>query len=152
MTRIMIRYIATAIWMMVLVSMFFPAAGAAQERLSVNVDTANMRSGPGTNHDELWQVEKYHPVVVVEKQKDWYKIKDFENDMAWIHKSLLSSASSVITIKDKCNIRSGPGTDNPIVFTAERGVPFRVLETKGSWIKIQHADNDIGWIYKTLVW
>ena len=42
---------------------------AAAERLTVKASIANMRSGPGTSHDVLWQVEKYHPFIVVEKKR-----------------------------------------------------------------------------------
>ena len=129
-----------------------PGLVFAQERLSVTAGIANMRSGPGTKYDVLWQVEQYHPVIIVEKKGDWYKIKDFENDAAWLHKSLLSKIKGVITIKDKCNIRSKPDTKSQVLFTVEKGVPFKVLERKGNWIKIEHADGDVGWIYKTLVW
>ncbi|CCK78748.1 SH3 domain-containing protein [Desulfobacula toluolica] len=124
----------------------------AQERLSVKVGIANMRPEPGTKYDELWQVEQYHPVIIIEKKGDWYKIKDFENDVAWLHKSLLGSTPSVITIKNKCNVRSKPVKGSTILFTTEKGVPFKVLGKKGNWIKIEHADGDVGWIYKTLVW
>ena len=129
-----------------------PGLVFAQERLSVTAGIANMRSGPGTKYDVLWQVEQYHPVRIVEKKGDWYKIKDFENDAAWLHKSLLSKIKGVITIKDKCNIRSKPDTKSQVLFTVEKGVPFKVLERKENWIKIEHADGDVGWIYKTLVW
>jgi SH3-like domain-containing protein len=122
------------------------------ERLSVKVGIANMRSGPGTKFDILWQVEQYHPLIIIEKKGDWYKIKDFENDVAWLSKSLLGKIEGVITIKNKCNIRSKPGTKNQVLFTVEKGVPFKVLERKENWIKIEHADGDVGWIYKTLVW
>ena len=132
--------------------MIMPGLVCAQQRLSVTASIANMRSGPGTKYDVLWQVEQYHPVKIVQKKGDWYKIKDFQNDVAWIHKSLLGKVNGVITIKEKCNVRSGPATKNSISFTVEKGVPFKVLEKKGKWYKIEHADGDIGWIFKTLVW
>ncbi len=130
----------------------FPSGVFAKERLAVKVSIANMRSGPGKQFKELWQVEKYHPVIVIEKKGKWYKIRDFENDKAWIHNSLLADIQSVITIKEKCNVRSKASKNGRILFTVEKGVPFKVLEKKGNWIKIKHADNDVGWIYKTLVW
>ncbi|MCF6247353.1 MAG: SH3 domain-containing protein, partial [Desulfobacula sp.] len=105
-----------------------------------------------TGSDILWQVERYHPFLIIEKKGKWVKIKDFENDVAWIHKSLLGNQKSVITIKDKCNIRSKPTTKSRVLFTAERGVPFRFLKKEGNWIKIQHSDGDVGWIFKKLVW
>ncbi len=129
-----------------------PDSAAAAERLTVKASIANMRSGPGTSYDVLWQVEKYHPFLVVEKKDDWLKIKDFEGDMAWIHASLLNDAEGVITSKTNCNVRAEPSTDSRIVFTVEKGVPFRVIKRQEGWIYIEHADGEKGWIYHTLVW
>jgi SH3-like domain-containing protein len=129
-----------------------PGTAAAAERVTVKASIANIRSGPGTNYDVVWQVEKYHPFLVQEKKDPWVKIKDFEGDMAWIHVSLLSDVEGVITSKSKCNVRSEPTTDSRILFTVERGVPFRVIKRQGDWIHIEHADGDKGWIYSSLVW
>ena len=134
------------------VLLIFPGFVFAQERLSLTAGIANIRSGPGMEYDVLWQVEQYHPFIIIEKKGDWYKIKDFENDVAWLNKSLLGKIEGVVTIKNKCNIRSKPGTKSQVLFTVEKGVPFKVLERKENWIKIEHADGDVGWIYKTLVW
>jgi len=125
---------------------------ASAERMAVKSQTANIRSGPGTTYDVLWKVEKFYPVFVLKKTGKWYNFKDFEGDHGWIHKSLVGKISSIITTKDKCNIRSGPGTGHEIVFTAEKGIPFKVIKRKGNWIYVRHADGDKGWIYKSLVW
>jgi SH3-like domain-containing protein len=122
------------------------------ERLSISVPKANIRSGPGTQYDVLWNCEKYYPLIVLKKNGDWYRFKDFENDEGWIHKSIVDNTRSVITKNDKSNVRSGPGTRFNIVFTVEKGVPFKVIEKKGQWLHIQHADGDQGWIYEPLVW
>lgn len=131
---------------------FMPGAVLAEERLSVVASIANMRSGPGTEDSVLWQVEQYHPLIVVEKKGNWYKVKDYENDVAWLHNSLLGKVDSVITIKDKSNVRSKPDAKSSILFKVDKGVPFKVLERKGGWVKIQHADGDVGWVHNTLVW
>ncbi|WP_299978553.1 SH3 domain-containing protein [Desulfobacula sp.] len=152
MKQVNIEVIIKDMLVIMAVLLILPVSAFAQERLSVTATIANMRSGPGTKYDVLWQVEKYHPVRIVEKKGEWYKIKDFENDVAWLHKSLLGKIEGVITIKDKCNVRSKPDTKSRVSFTVEKGVPFKVLARKGNWIKIEHADGDFGWIYKTLVW
>jgi SH3-like domain-containing protein len=136
-------------WVVMLV-MVVPAL--ALERMAVKSSTANLRSGPGTKYEVLWQVEKYHPLLIIEKKGVWYKIKDFEGDMAWVHSSLLGKINGVITIKTKCNVRSKPDKGGKILFTVERGVPFKVLKRNGNWIRIKHADGEIGWIYNSLVW
>jgi SH3-like domain-containing protein len=128
------------------------SSSALAERLTVKVPVANIRSGPAKKHEILWKIEKYHPIFVLEKSGSWYRFRDFEGDEGWINESLVHKLPSIITIKEKCNIRSGPGTKFKISFTVEKGIPFKILKRKGSWIHIQHADGDKGWIHKSLVW
>ena len=128
------------------------AGTAGAERLAVSAPVANIRSGPGTRHNVLWKVEKYFPVRIIEKSGEWYHFEDFEGDKGWVHQSLLKKIPAVVTKNDACNIRSGPGTQNDIVFKAERGVPFQVLKRQGDWIHIRSGAGDEGWINKNLVW
>ncbi len=124
----------------------------ASERLSVKSSVANLRNGAGTKYQVLWQVERYHPFLVINKKDDWYEVKDFEGDTAWVHNSMLEKTDTVISMKSKCNIRSKPDTSSDIVLRVEKGVPFKVLGRKGDWINIEHADGEVGWIIKNLVW
>ncbi|MCK5204183.1 MAG: SH3 domain-containing protein, partial [Desulfobacterales bacterium] len=113
---------------------------------------ANIRSGPGTNHNVLWKVEQYFPILVIQKSGEWYRFQDFEGDKGWVHQSLVGKIQAIITRNDACNIRSGPGTSHNILFSVEKGIPFKVLKREGSWIHIEHSDGDKGWIHKSLVW
>jgi SH3-like domain-containing protein len=122
------------------------------ERLSVKSSIANVRSGPGTQNQRLWQVEKHHPFDIIKKKGAWYQFRDFEGDEGWVHNSLLTKTPTVIVVKPKCNVRSGPGTNYELLFTVEKGVPFKVLERKGNWIHVVHADGDKGWMHKSLIW
>lgn len=125
---------------------------ALAERLSVSSRIANIRSGPGTTHEILWKVESYYPILVIKKSGSWINFRDFEGDEGWIHTSLVDKTPTVITVKDTCNVRTGPGTNHDVIFTVEKGIPFLILDRQKSWIKIQHADGDRGWIHKSLVW
>lgn len=136
----------------VLIIMVFAATDVLAERMAVIGSTANVRSGPGTDHAVIWKVEKYHPVNITKVSGKWYQFKDFENDIGWIHKSLVKKISTVITKKDKCNVREGPGAKYDVLFIVDRGVPFKVEKRQGKWIRIQHADGDAGWIHQSLVW
>ncbi len=147
---ILIKAFSIASISIVLLIIFSSAALA--ERLSVASSIANIRSGPGTKYDVLWQVAKYHPVLVLKKSGKWYHFRDFEGDKGWIHKSLVHKIPSVITNKENCNVRSGPGTKYKILFATEKGIPFKILKRKGNWIHVQHADEDKGWIHKSLIW
>ena len=125
---------------------------AMAERLAVIAPVANIRSGPTTDSDVLWKVEQYHPIFVMDKSGAWYQFRDFEGDRGWVHKSLVGKTPAVITKKDLCNIRSGPGTKEEIILKVEKGIPFKVVKRKGHWIHVEHADGDTGWIHDSLVW
>jgi SH3-like domain-containing protein len=124
------------------------------ERMAITVDTANVRSGPGTEYADVWKVEKYHPIEVFEKKEGWYHFKDYENDTAWVHGSLAGKISTVIIRKGmkSCNVRSGPGTSHDILFKVDSGVPFKILKRQGDWLQVEHADGDQGWLHNSLVW
>jgi len=136
--------------LIVLISLM--AGTAIAERMTIIAPVANIRSGPETKSDILWKVEKYYPIFVVKKSGSWYQFKDFEEDSGWVHKSLVGKVKAVITKKDLCNIRSKPGTKEKILFTVEKGIPFKVLKRKDRWLNVEHADGDKGWIHDSLVW
>jgi len=127
-------------------------ASAADNRQSIGVANANIRMGAGKDYEVKWQFERYYPVVVLEEQGKWRKVKDFEGDEGWVHSSLLANTKTIVIKKEKCNVRSGPGKDNRIEFVADKGVPFRVIKKEGNWISVRHADGDGGWVYQSLVW
>lgn len=124
----------------------------ASQRMAVKADIANIRARPEIKSDTLWQVEKFYPLIIIEKRDAWYRIKDFEGDVGWIHGSLVDSTPTVIVKVNRANIRVDAGTQYDLVFDAQKGTPFKVLEKKGKWIKIQHADGDTGWIFSSLIW
>ena len=125
---------------------------ALAERLAITATLANIRSGPGSTYDIIWKVQQYYPFEVIKKEGAWYQFRDFEGDTGWVHDSLTDKIQSVITSKPQCNVRKGPGTENEILFSVGSGVSFKVLERKGNWIHILHADGDQGWIHDSLVW
>jgi SH3-like domain-containing protein len=125
---------------------------ASAERLSVAVNKANVRSGPGKNYEVLWSVGKYFPVDIIKTSGDWREIRDYEGDVGWIHHSLLKEIPSVIVKGSLVNVREGPGKDTKVLFQAESGVCFKVEEKKDKWLRVKHADGDTGWIHESLVW
>ena len=125
---------------------------ASGKRLSVAFHKANVRSGPGTNHEILWAAGKYYPVDIIKQSGSWYQIRDFEGDAGWIHRSLLKKIPAVIVGGTIVNVREGPGTDFRVLFQAEKGVSFKLLKRQKKWLKVQHEDGEVGWVHKSLVW
>lgn len=138
-------------FLMVLAVLLF-AQSAMAERLAVKSQVGNVRSGPGQNYEVMWNVEQNHPLEIIEKKGEWRHFRDFEGDQGWIHQDIVGKIDAVITVQNKCNIRSGPGTGFDVVFSVEKGIPFKVLNRKGDWLRVEHADGDKGWIHRSLVW
>ena len=138
-------------FLMVLAVLLF-AQSAMAERLAVKARVGNVRSGPGQNYEVMWNVEQNHPLEIIEKKGEWRRFRDFEGDQGWIHQDIVGKTDAVITVQNKCNIRSGPGTGFDVVFSVEKGIPFKVSDRKGDWLRVEHADGDKGWMHRSLAW
>ncbi|MBI2468504.1 MAG: SH3 domain-containing protein [Candidatus Rokubacteria bacterium] len=86
------------------------------------------------------------------RRETWLAVRGFQGRNGWIHALLTDGRSAVVVTARLVNVRSGPGTDRPVVFTAERGVNFLALRARGGWLEVQHEDGDRGWVHGALVW
>jgi SH3-like domain-containing protein len=129
-----------------------PGAGRAAEYGSVAKDGVNLRSGPGTDREILWEVFRGFPLQVLGRQGQWAQVVDFEGDKGWIYTPLLAREKTVIIKVNTANMRTGPGTNYPMVATVKYGVVFQPLEKDGEWVKVRHDDGTTGWIFEKLLW
>ncbi len=128
------------------------APALAADYVSVQREKVNIRSGPGTDHEILWEVFRGFPLQVTERRGEWARIVDFEGDRGWIYSPLVGSAKTVIVKVNTANMRVGPGTNYEVMATVRYGVVFEPVERRREWIKVQHADGTTGWIHDTLLW
>lgn len=138
-------------------SLFLITSTVFAEMLSVKGDNINIRSGPGLKYPAKWEYSSGFPVKVIEKKGSWIKIRDFESDTGWIHRSLLVDKPRMIIkanrkIDKNVNIRSEPTTKAKIIGKAYYGVVFATLERKPGWIKVEHDSGLVGWISSSLLW
>mgnify|MGYP001823259826 CR=1 FL=1 len=129
------------------------AAGAeAAEFMSVLKDGVNLRSGPSTDHEILFELPAGYPLKVLAREKKWIKVSDYENDKGWIYASLVSATPYVIVKTAEGNVRSGPGTNYDKIGKVVRDVILKKVKTDGDWFKVEHRELTGGWIYRNLVW
>lgn len=126
----------------------------AAEYASIKKDGVNVRSGPSTSNEVRWEVFKGFPMEILKRDGEWANCRDYEGDSGWIHKDLLSKNKTVIVKKKKVNLRNVPNTGNnsKIIAIVKYGVVFDVLDKRGDWLRVKHADGTKGWIYNTLIW
>ena len=139
--------------LIIILAIFLLASpGLAADYLRIKKDGVNIRSGPSTRKEILWEVFKDFPVQVISSKGDWVQVKDFEGDKGWVYKKLTSKDKRVIVKVNTANMRIGPGKNYELVATVKYGVVFTPLEKEGAWIKVRHEDGTNGWIYNTLIW
>lgn len=131
--------------------LFATASVMAAEFVSVVKDGVNLRSGPATNTEVLFQLPAGYPLKVLARKGKWLKVSDFENDKGWVFKTLVSRAPYVIVKVKECNARSGPGTGFKKIGTLAREVILKKIGRKGEWIKVSHPQLT-GWVHSKLVW
>lgn len=131
-------------------------ASTLAQALCVKSSRANLRSGPSTKNQITWEVYKYMPFIQLKKQGDWVRVKDFEGDIHWIYRKLVTSDFQCAVVKvDKANLRTGPGTnykkpsDLPV---AEKYMTFKYLTKKGNWAQVLDSYNDKYWVFRKLIW
>lgn len=130
----------------------FHASAQAREMVSIEGKIVNMRSGPGTGSQILWELEQGYPLQVLKRKGDWLQVRDFENDKGWVARQLTGSTPHHIVKVRIANIRSGPSTRFKVVGQSER---YDLLLTRGSnagWVKVQRDDGVKGWVSKKLLW
>ena len=76
--------------------------------VSLKSNDANLRVGPSVNYPiKIKYVQKNLPVKIIDEFDVWRKIIDYENNIGWLHKSLLKGDRFVLTgvgIEDSVNI------------------------------------------------
>lgn len=130
---------------------------ASAKMVSVKGNDINLRTGPGKENPVKYELGDGFPLKVVSKKGQWIKVSDFEGDIGWLHRDLVSSTPHMIVkvnrnSKKKINIRSGPSTKNKIVGKAYYGVVFETLSQKAGWAQVKHETGLEGWIKRSLLW
>lgn len=131
-----------------------PAFGAMA---SIKYDNVNLRSGPGTHYRIMYKLGEGFPLIILKKKGNWLRVKDFENTIGWVHKTLTVRKPHMIVkanrrSKKRVNIRSGPGRSHAIVGKAYYGVVFSTGEQRNGWVRVTHKSGLKGWMKRSLLW
>jgi len=128
------------------------AAAQAIEMVSVDRDVINLRTGPGTNHEAVWRLNRGYPLMVISRKGDWLQVRDFENDTGWVLQSLTARKPHFVTKAQDVNMRAGPGANHKVVAKIQYGEVLKSLEQRSGWAKVSTADGVTGWIARRLLW
>jgi SH3-like domain-containing protein len=152
--------------MPVLLAMAFFAAGLGPGRdasgdagapnlprfMSLKSSPANVRRGPGRDHEILWVYNQpLLPVEVIAEHQDWRRIRDWEGDEGWVFQALLTSRRRVIVVGSAATLHREPDPGAAAVAIAEPGVVGDLLACRSDWCEIDAGGHE-GWVQRTAIW
>lgn len=122
--------------------------------VSIGVGKANMRDGPGTRHEILYELGRHYPLKVLARKGSWLKVRDFEGDLGWVNRTLTRRTPTLIVKNEHANVRSGPGTRYRRVARLDYGEVMQRLGRQGNWVKVRLPDRgkQTGWVARSLLW
>jgi SH3-like domain-containing protein len=59
-----------------------------------------------------------------------------------------SAAEMVAIAGEEMNMRTGPGTDQPVEWTLGSGYPLEVIGKKGEWLQVKDFEGSSGWVHR----
>jgi len=125
------------------------------QALCIKNEKANLRKGPGTKYEKLWQVFQYMPFKLLSTKGKWKQVEDLDGDTYWVYAPLTTQKYQCAAIKNnQTNLRTGPSTEHPKVKWApvDKYFSMKVLKIKNNWVHVVDAAGDKAWIYRPLVW
>ena len=96
--------------------------------VSLDSNEINVRHGDNTGRPINWIYINLRglPVEIIQESDNWRKIRDFKNNIGWIHTGLLSGKRFVITQGDIQTIYKQPYINEKIVARAKKNVILEI--------------------------
>ena len=121
--------------------------------VSLKSNDANIRVGPSMNYPiEIKYILKNYPLKVLEEYKEWRKVEDFEKNIGWIHKSLITgNRTGIVLTNDNKNIELLNTLGGNVIGEIGKGNIVNLEKCKIDWCLVS-AGNSKGWIDKNYLW
>ena len=121
--------------------------------VSLKSNDVNLRVGPSVNYPiELKYIQNNLPIEVVDEFDVWRKVKDHNNNIGWVHKSLIKGERFVLTVHKNQVQKNIYNRPNGKVIGLVQGNNILNLERcLMDWCLISHRDTK-GWVSKEFIW
>lgn len=135
---------------------------------TINTGALNVRSGPGVGYSVVVIVYQNNTVTLVGRNSNssWVNIRTASGQTGWVNASYLTTSTTISSLPlvdtpplsaaaavntGSLNVRTGPGVTYSVITAVGYGQNVSLLGRNGntSWIKIQLANGQQGWVNGT---
>ncbi len=111
-----------------------------------------MRTGPGSRYPIQWKlVYRNMPVEILAEFQNWRKIREWEGDIGWVHKSMLKGQRWAIVQKGNQILRRRAKLEAPAIALVERKAIGKIEKCSATWCQINFSGLT-GWMRHDQVW
>ena len=121
--------------------------------VSLKSNDVNLRVGPSVNYPiELKYTQNNLPVEIIDEFDVWRKIKDSENNIGWLHKSLIKGDRFVLTVNKNNYVKSIYNRPNGNqIGMVEKNNILSLESCLKNWCLVSHQKIR-GWLSKEFIW
>jgi len=121
--------------------------------VSLKSNDANIRVGPSKNYPiEIKYIKKNYPLKVLDEYEEWRKVEDFNRNIGWIHKSLISGIrTGIVLSNDNKNIKLLNTLNGNVIGEIGSGNIVFLEKCKIDWCLVSLGDFE-GWMDKKYIW
>ena len=121
--------------------------------VSLKSNDANIRVGPSKNYPiEIKYIKKNYPLKVLEEYEDWRKVEDFQKNVGWIHKSLISGTrTGIVLSNDNKTIKLLNTLNGNVIGEIGKGNIVFLEKCKIDWCLVSFGIYR-GWVDKKNIW
>ncbi len=128
-------------------------AAHAIEFKSVGAAPAILYDAPSIRGKKVFIAPRNMPLEVVFTYGEWSKVRDVLGDLSWVESKALTAKRTVVVNKQTAQIHTAADEVSPVTFTTDKGVVLEVADPVASgWVKVRHADGQMGFIKVSDVW
>jgi SH3-like domain-containing protein len=145
-------------WWLVLVAVVLGVAvpAVAQRKppywVSIDVDKARMRTGPGRNYPASWLYQRRDlPLKVLDVYGEWRKVEDPGGTQGWMLRNFLDERRTGIVVGGVSELRATPEPSAHINWRVEPGVVGRLSKCAGGWCRFD-VGGRAGYIEQARLW
>ena len=121
--------------------------------VSLKSDDSNIRVGPSKNYPiKIKYIKKNYPLKVLEEYEEWRKVEDFNKNIGWIHKSLITGTrTGIVLSNDNSNIKLLNTLDGNVIGEIGKKNIIFLNKCKIDWCLVS-SGNFQGWMNKKNIW
>lgn len=144
-------------WVMLAAVVLGVTAPAVAQRkppywVSIDVDKAHMRTGPGRNYPASWLYKRRDlPLKVLDVYGEWRKVEDPGGTQGWMLRNFLDEKRTAIVVGGIAELRSAPQLDAHLNWRVEPGVVGAISKCGDGWCRFD-VHGRSGYIEQSHIW